>query len=106
MRITEIMAEWHYIKESSDNHPIPFSEQDSNIRDLYFRIAKAELPLLLGGYFGSNSKLHKLIRGCIQDFINVHGGILTQQNYDSLARRLTANIKGIILHDINVSQEV
>ncbi len=53
MRIKEIIAEWHYLKDMKDNPVIPFCEQESNVRDAYFRIAGAELPQLLGGYFGN-----------------------------------------------------
>lgn len=98
MRLKEIVAEWHYIKDADNKPEISFDKQDSNVRDFYFRIAVKELPTLLGGYFGNGNKLANLIRGCILNFIDAHGNTITKQNYDSLAKRITSNIRGIILN--------
>jgi len=51
----------------------------------------------LSGYFTNNGQLQKLVRGCITKFIDAHGETLTKQNCDSLARRIVADIRGIIL---------
>lgn len=51
----------------------------------------------LSGFFRSNGALMKLILGCIQDFINVHGTELSPQSKNSLARRIVTNIEGFVL---------
>jgi hypothetical protein len=92
MGLTEILAEYYYLKDKQ----IDFNKADNTTRGKYFMVAQKNLPHILSGYFCNDGKLQSSVRGCIKDFINVHGNIITLQNYDSLARRIVASIKGSV----------
>jgi hypothetical protein len=96
MRLKEIVAEWLYLNDTSIPNHIPFREQVSGVRDCYYRLAIKEMPSLLSGYISNHGWLGKLIRGCIQDFINSHGTTLNKESFGSLEKRITAGIQAEI----------
>ena len=91
MRLKEIIAEWYYLKDSSNS--VPFVKQDSNIRDFYHKIAGDEIPRLVSSYLGNKGAVAKIIRGCIQNFVNAHGIELTKENSESLTKRIISQIR-------------
>jgi len=91
MRLKEIIAEWYYLKDSSNS--VPFAKQDSNVRDFYHKIAGGEIPSLVSSYFSNRGVVTKIIRGCIQGFVNAHGVQLTKENSESLVKRIISQIR-------------
>ena len=92
MRLKRLVAEYLYLKEHSDIDL--FDQASSNTQDYYCRTACQEIPALLHGYISNRGWLGKLVRGCIRDFINVHGVELNKDNFNSLAKRIISRIKG------------
>ena len=94
MRLKEVIAEWHYLKEEiREQRIVPFAELNSNVRDRYFRTAYNELPHLVASYLGNRGAITKLIRGCIRNFINAHGVELNKGNAESLVKRITSQLR-------------
>jgi len=91
MRLKEIIAEWCYLKDYSNS--VPFTKQDSNIRDFYHKIAGVAIPRLMSSYLGNRGITTKIIRCCIQDFVNAHGVELTKENSESLTKRIISQLR-------------
>lgn len=92
MRLKEIVAEHLYL-EATEHRPVcSFSEQDSNVRDFYFKEASSLLPRYIGSYLGTNGSITKRVRGGLKSFVDAHGGTITKENYDSLVRRIVSLI--------------
>ena len=92
MRLVAIIAEGIYLQERGYKS-IRFSNQDSNTRDFYFRIAQDKLPQLLAGYLGNRSFIARVVRGSIKSFIDAHGSDLANDNMESLVKRILSNIR-------------
>ena len=93
MRLKEIVAEHLYL-EATEYRPVcSFSEQDSNVRDFYFKEASLILPRYIGSYLATNGNVTKCVRGGLKSFINAHGETITKENYGSLVRRIVSLIK-------------
>jgi len=99
MRLKRLIAEYLYLKENTSI--TPFEKTSSNKQDAYCRAANQEIPALLHGYISSRGWLGNLVRGCIQEFMNAHGTLLTKQNYDSLAKRIISKLEGEDIVDNN-----
>lgn len=93
MRLIEIIAEWSYIKDVDDKPLTLFSEQDSNVRDFYFREAYNQIPGLVAGYLRNDGDITKRIRGCVKSFSDAHGTKLTKENAESLVKRIISNLR-------------
>lgn len=100
MKLSEIVAEWYYFKNATSCCG-EFAKQDSSTRDIYFRMAYKEIPQLLAGYLGCNDILDRVVRGSVRSFIVAHGNKLTLTNYSSLTKRITANIRAMVLNGQN-----
>lgn len=96
MKLVDIISEYYYLKDTNNTPFIPFKEQESNVRDFYYRIAYNNIHQLIASYISQQSWLGKLIRGCISSFINNHGMELNKNNYNSLAKRIITTIGGTI----------
>lgn len=92
MKLVAIIAEGIYLQDKGDKS-ISFSNQDSNTRDFYFRIARDKLPQLLAGYLSNKSFIARVVRGSIKSFIVAHGSNLTNDNRESLTKRILSNIR-------------
>ena len=97
MRLKEIVAEWHYLKDKErESQIVPFNDLNSNARDQYFRLAYRELPHLMASYLGNRGGLTKLIRGCIQSFVAAHGMEINKSNAESLTKRIVSQLRKIL----------
>jgi len=96
VRLKEIVAEHLYLEATTHKPLCPFKEQDSNVRDFYFREASLVLPRYIGSYLETNGNVTKCVRGGLKSFIDAHGGTITKGNYDSLVRRVISLIKANI----------
>ncbi|KKM70073.1 hypothetical protein LCGC14_1444370 [marine sediment metagenome] len=95
MRLKEIIAEHLYLIDTSYSPEVKFKEQDSNVRDFYYRAATDVIPQIIAGYLSSKGYLTKLIRGCVRDFINSHEVTLNKENSESLVKRIISNLRNI-----------
>ena len=96
MKIIEIVAEAIYLEDTKSLPYTLFREQDSNVRDFYFLEARDKLPSLMSGYFRQNGKFTRLLRGCIIDFQNQHGELLTIENVNSLVKRIVSRLPELL----------
>ena len=92
MRLVEIVAEWQYLKDTNGTPYVPFTEQDSNVRDFYFRSAREVLPSLIAGYLRRNGDIAKRVRGSVKSFIDAHEE-LTKENREGLVKRILSSIQ-------------
>lgn len=92
MRLMEIVAEWLYLQDNGYNS-VRFANQESNIRDGYFRKARSIVRQLLQGYLGNKTFIANIVRGSITSFINAHGNYITKENMESLTKRILSNIR-------------
>ena len=92
-RLVAIVAEWLYIQDKGYNVGTRFANQDSNTRDYYFRDAHNKVQRLIQGHISNKGFIANIVRGSIQDFINVHGCELTRENMESLAKRILSNMR-------------
>ncbi len=97
MRLKEIIAEHLYLEDTGYKPLCLFKEQDSNVRDLYFKEASLVLPRYIGSYLGTNGNVTKCVRGGLKSFIDAHGGTITKENYDSLVRRIVSLVKASVV---------
>lgn len=92
MRLVELVAEWNYLRDNEGALMIAFREQESHIRDFYFRIAYNDIPELIAGYLKNNGVISKRIRGSIKSFLDAHGQ-LTEESIGSLEKRITSGLR-------------
>lgn len=77
----------------ADDKEIEIKLQNLRFIGLVSRLDSKGIASKLSGYFGH--KFEKLARGVIQDTINQHG-VIDSNNKDSLAKRLAAQIINVI----------